>query len=167
VTRFTALFVCAVLVCGVARAADDEKPQDKAKAVAVAFAKAINARDVDAMMRVSNVPFYVSLKSKDTETVFFEKAEDLKADMKQRLGELRADRRLSETVEAVYTVEEMFKRVVGVVNPYDQDFKRLREVLGENGYWIVLGADPDKSHAILMVTISKDGKAKVVGGGYR
>ena len=91
VKRLLALFVCAVSVWGIGRAADDEKPQDKAKAAAVAFAKAVNARDVDGMMELSDVPFYVSLKGKDTETVFFEKAEDLKADMKQWVGKLRAD----------------------------------------------------------------------------
>lgn len=165
--RFAALFVCAISVCGVGHAADDEVPQDKAKAAAVAFAKALNARDVDAMIGVSNVPFYVSLKGKDTETVFFEKAEDLKDDMKQRVGKLPAEKRLSETVEAVYTVEEMFKRVGRGVKADDPDFKRLRQVLGENGYWIVLGVDPDRTHAVLMVAILKDGKAKVVGGGYR
>jgi hypothetical protein len=167
VKRFLLYFVCVVSVSGATRGLADEKPQDKAKAVAVAFAKAVNARDVDGMMKLSNVPYYVSLKGKDTETVFFDKAEDLKADMKQWVGKLRADHRLSETVAEVLTREEMLKKARGVVKADDPEVKLLREVLNEDGYVVVLGADPNKASALLLVAIQKDGKAKVIAGGYR
>ena len=158
-------WVCVIFISGVGRA-DDQKPHDKAKAAAVAFAKAVNARDVDGMMKVSDVPFYVSLKGQGTDTIRFEKAEDLQADMKQCVGKLRADHRLSETVAEVFTREEMLKKVKGDVKADDPEVKLMRQVLSKDGYIIVLGTDQD-APGVVWVAIQKDGKAKVVGGGYR
>jgi hypothetical protein len=153
------LLACAVLVCGAGRAADDEKPQDKAKAAGVAFVKAFNARDVDAMMKVSDVPFYGSPKGKDT---VFEKADDLKADLKRRVGSLPADFRLPETVAEVLTLDELLKKGKEGAKADDPEVKMMRQVLGKDGYVVVLGAEKKRAGALL-VAIKKDGKAKVVG----
>jgi len=61
----------------------------------------------------------------------------------------------------------MLKKAKGVVNADDPEVKMVRQVLGEDGYVVGLGADPDKAPGLLWVAIQKDGKAKVVGGGYR
>ena len=66
--------VFVALIAPTARAADTDA--DKAKAVTTAFLAAIKAKDLDALMKTTDVPFVFNFGHEDAQT--FEKADGLK-----------------------------------------------------------------------------------------
>lgn len=148
-----ALAVCTC--CGVGPAADEARPKDKAQAAAVAFAKAVNARDVDAMTEVAGLPYYFAPGGKGT---VFEKAEGLKADLKRWARRLPADCRVPEAVVEVRTWDDFPKNF----EADDPEVKLARQVLGKDGYVVYLGAE-GRAGAVVLVAIRAGGGARVVG----
>src|SRR5437763_457288 len=151
--RLLGVALLGALVVSLARAAD--KDEDKAKEAILAFVKAVNARDVDAMMKLVDVPFVASSKGKNT---VFEKAEDLKADFMRWVGNLPANAKLPDQVIEVRGFEAHLKKAG--VEEDEPEVKLARKVVGKNGYVVVLGNNGVTKGAFL-VTI-KDDKGRVV-----
>jgi hypothetical protein len=155
-TRLLAGALLAALVVSSAAAAD--KDEDKAKEAVLAFVKAVNARDVDAMMKLVDVPFVASSNGKNT---VFEKAEDLKADFMRWVGSLPADAKFPDQVIEVLGFEARLEKLKKAGLKGDEpEVKLARKVVGKNGYAVVLGNN-GVTKGVFLVTI-KDGKARVV-----
>lgn len=127
------------------RAAD--KDEDKAKEAALAFFKALKAKDIDALMKTVDVPFLFEGKNTITTT------EDLKAELKTFFEGVKAERIPSE-VGQVLDMAAIRKRTEEDKTIYE----RLEKVLGSDGYMVAIKVG--KKEGGIFVRI-KDGQAKV------
>src|SRR5262245_26869177 len=87
-----------------------DKDEDKAKEIAVAFLKAVKAKDIDALMKTVDVPFLMIDKAKPR---IFEKAEELKADLKSKLEGLKDTDVLPTEVSEVLDRAALLKKAKG------------------------------------------------------
>jgi rRNA maturation endonuclease Nob1 len=129
-----------------------DKPEETAKNAAIAFLKAIKSKDVDAVMKLSDVPFVY----KDSGIMVHKEADALKKWLKERLDELKDPEKVPTTIDEMMpfaTVKEKIK---------DASEKELaEEVMGKDGFLAVLATDDGKKVGIAVRL--KDGKAKIVG----
>ena len=132
-----------------ALAADKDEDKDKAKEAAVAFLKAMKAKDIDAMMKVSAVPFsYRENKKVDG----FKDTNALKKWLKEKLDEIKEPDKLPTKLSLIKPVADI----------EDEKFRRILElVTGKDGFMVVTSSD-EKVVPILLVRI-KEGKAQIVG----
>lgn len=147
------LAVAVMLGFAVPTAAAADKDEEKAKEAAVALLKAVKAKDLDAIMKMSGAPFIV--KEGDAANKVLKEAADVKAWVKDRLAELNDTSKVPTDVETVVPLADVKDQIKD-----EAERKTVEEVLGKNGYLAVVKAD-DKT-VIIGISI-KDGKAKVVG----
>ena len=152
------LTLAAGLTIGTAVQADD-KPEDKAKATAVAFAKALKAKDVDATLKEADVPFlFPDLAPKGPKLDKLEKLDALATSLKS-LIEKKVE--LPIAVGKVLSVAELKK--AADKDPQTTDFaKQILDVGGADGFLVSLNDDKNQEAGILLVRI-RGGSAKVVG----
>src|SRR5262245_17011447 len=93
---FTAVLFACLAVGLVSGAAD--KDEDKAKEAAVAFLKAVKAKDLDAVMKAVDVPY---LNDDKDGLKVIEKTEDLKAAVKTLLEKVQPDKIPTEVGKAL------------------------------------------------------------------
>jgi hypothetical protein len=152
--QVVAVIFGAVLAAAPASAAD--KNEDKAKEAAVAFLKAVKAKDADAVVKVSAAPFAY----KDGEDVAVLKDTDaLKKWVKERLEELKDTDKVPTEISEFHTWAEIKEKVKN-----EEHRKKIEEVLGKDGYVAVIMADGKMVPVLVRI---KDGKAQVVGLGRR
>lgn len=143
------------LVLPLASAAD--KDEDKAKEAAVAFLKAVKTKDVDAVLKTTDLPFLVMADGKPK---VFEKADEVKADLKEKLETIKDPDKVPTEVEKLTPFADLRDKVK------DEDHRKaIEKVLGDGGIIAYTRSSDDKTVAILVRI--KDGKAKVVGFGQR
>ena len=148
------LLAVAVLIAfvGAVPAADDKaKPEDKAKAAAVAFLKAVKAKDVDAAMKLADVPF----GHKHDGLTTIKTTDELKAWMKERFDEIKDADKLPTEVKDLLpfaTVKETIKD--------EKEKAHAEEIVGKDGFIALVEAGDGKKVAIAVRM--KDGKPKVV-----
>jgi len=129
-----------------------EKNEDKAREAAVAFLKAVKAKDVDAVLKVSAAPFVYQ----DGEKAAVLKDEAaLKAWVKERLDGLKEADKVPTKVEKIVP----FAELKGEIKDADER-KKVEEIVGNDGFVAIVS---DGGEMIGILIRVKDGKATVVG----
>lgn len=137
--------------------AKTKEDQDKAKEVTVAFLKAIEAKDLNAIMNTVDVPF--ELRGKGGTIA---KTDELKEKLKTVLEAPRDKLRIElGMVLDLPAFRKMVEERKGKGEVMEQLEKVLEKVLGTSGYAVTLVRDGKDVGGILVRV--KDGQAKVVG----
>jgi hypothetical protein len=148
------LLAAVVLVAFAPPLSAADKNEERARAAAGLFLKAVKAKDIDAAMRVAATPF--AYRSGD-KLVVIKDQDALKKWLKEKLEEIKDTEQLPTEVKSVYT----FAEIKGKIRDAEQQ-KTIGEILGKDGFAAVFSAD-DKVIPILIRV--KDGEAKIVGVG--
>lgn len=148
-------FAAALLIALAGTLSAADKPEDKAKEAAVAFLKAVKSKDVDAVLKTADAPF--AYKDGDKVVVLKTTAE-LKAWLKEKVGEIPDADKVPTTVDAVHTFADLKDKIKD-----EEQRKVIEGVVGKDGHVAVV-ATPDGKQVPLLVR-TKDGKAVVVGLG--
>jgi hypothetical protein len=128
-----------------------ETTEEQAKATVGEFIKAVKARDVDAVMKVADVPWFTDEKS------LIKSRDDLKAYVSKKLEGLKDPDRVPSDIRRVQTWEKFdLKKKLGA-----DEQKLADEALGKNGLIVVVGRD-DNDAGFILIRVD-GGKAKVVG----
>jgi hypothetical protein len=149
--RLVAATLLLALAGSLAAAAD--KDEDRAKEAALAFLKAVKAKDLDAVMKTVDTPFLFEGKGEP-----IAKADELRETMKSFFTSVEPDRVPTEVGKALdlpgirKLVEEKKDR---------KSLEGIEKVLGKTGYAVFLVRDGKERGAVLVRL--KDGKAAVVG----
>lgn len=148
-----AAFLALVVPLASAQDKDKKSDEDKAKEVALAFLKAVKAKDVDALLKTVDVPFLMEGKEEPVA-----KAEDLKEGMKTFLAKVEQDRVPADVgkVMDVAGIRDLFAK-----KDDKKPLEAIEKVLGKTGYAVFLVRDGKERGAVLVRV--KDGKAAVVG----
>jgi hypothetical protein len=148
--RLLAVVLMIAIAGSLASAAD--KDEDKAKEAALAFLKAVKAKDLDAVMKTVDVPFLIEGNS---ETIA--KSDELKDAMKMFLTKVQPDKVPMELGKAldVPAVKKLLDEKKA------KQAEAIEKVLGDTGYAVFILKD-GKERGALFVRL-KDGKAAVVG----
>lgn len=144
----------ALLVALAAPATAADKNEDKAKDAAAAFLKAVKAKDVDAVMKVSAAPFAYREGEK---VAVLKDADALKKWVKARLDELKDPKDVPTEITAVHAFSEIKEKIKD-----EEQRKQIEEVVGKDGFVCVVSADGKMVPLLVRI---KDGKAAVVGLG--
>src|SRR5262245_36999617 len=147
------LLAVALLIAFAAPVSAADKNEEKAKDTAIALLKAVKAKDIDAVMKVTAVPF--AYRDGDKPKVLKEEA-DVKAWVKERLDELKNADKVPTEIDRITPFSELREKIKD-----EADRKTLDEVIGKDGFVAFVKTPDDKTVAILVRI--KDGKAKVVG----
>jgi hypothetical protein len=134
-----------------------DKDEDKAKAAAVAFLKAVKAKDVDAVLKTSELPFLALVGG---EPKVFEKVDDLKTDLKTKLATIKDAEKVPTEIGRIAPFADLKDNIKDEARR-----KAINKVLGEGGFVAVVKA-PDDITVVILVRL-KDGKAKIVGFGQQ
>src|SRR5262245_263454 len=130
-----------------------DKDEDKAKEAVTAFLKALKSKDVDAVMKTVDVPFF--LEGKDG---VIDKTDDLKSKMKTFLEKVEPDKlqlEIGKTLD-VAAIRKLFEG-----KDDKKSLENVEKVLGKTGYAVFLLRDGKERGAVLVRI--KDDKAAVVG----
>jgi hypothetical protein len=149
------LLAVALLVALVAPAPAADKNEEKAKETAVAFLKAVKAKDVDAVMKVSAAPF--AHREGGDISVIKDEAE-LKKWVKGKLDDIKDADKVPTEFENFAPFADFKDKITG-----EDDRKKVEGVVGKDGFVGVISAD---GKTIVMLVRVTDGKAKVVGIGH-
>ena len=148
------LFAVAVLLAFAASPAlAADKDEDKAKEVAVAFLKALKAKDLDAILKTVDVPFLFE-DAKELVT----KPDDLKAQWEKFLPKVKPEKIPSE-VGMVIDVPAFTKQAVAASEK--KEAALVEKLVGKTGYIVFF--NPPKGRAMPVLVRIKDGQAKVAG----
>jgi hypothetical protein len=131
-----------------------DKNEDKAKETAVAFLKAVKAKDIDAILKVSAAPFAY----RDGDNVAVLKDTDaLRKWLKEKLDELKEPDKVPTEIAEVHAFADIKEKIKD-----EEQRKKLEEVVGKDGFVATVKAD---GKVIPILVRIKDGKATVVGLG--
>jgi hypothetical protein len=129
---------------------------DQAKAAATAFLMAVKAKDVDAVMKTTDVPFVFDCGQKEAQT--FEKPDALKAALKMLIAEV-------DPKEARTTVGEVRDLAALAKEAKEQGgekiYAAMEKLVGKTGYMVRVPSKDGKDSYGVLVRI-KDGTALVV-----
>lgn len=131
-----------------------DKNEDKAKETAVAFLKAVKAKDADAVLKASAAP--LAYKTGDDVSVIKD-TDALKKWVKERFDEIGDTDKVPTEVEALHPFADVKEKIKD-----EKQRKQLEELAGKDAFVAVVSADGQM--VVLLVRI-KDGKAAVVGIG--
>ena len=149
-----ALAVGLLFAFAAAPASAADKNEDKAKEAAVAFLKAVKAKDADAVMKASAAPF---AHREGGEIGVLKDEASLKKWVKGKLDEIKDADKVPTEVEKVVPFAELKAKLEA------DDQKKVEEVVGKDGFVAMI--EFDGKMVVILVRI-KDGKAKVVGIGH-
>ena len=149
-----ALAVGLLFAFAAAPASAADKNEDKAKEAAVAFLKAVKAKDADAVMKASAAPF---AHREGGEIGVVKDEAELKKWIKGKLDEIKDADKVPTEVEKVVPFAELKAKLEA------DDQKKVEEVVGKDGFVAMI--EVDGKMVVILVRI-KDGKAKVVGIGH-
>jgi uncharacterized Ntn-hydrolase superfamily protein len=144
----------ALLVALAVPVAAADKNEDKAKEAAVAFLKAVKAKDADAVLKVSAAPF--AYREGDKVNVLKD-ADALKKWVKEKLDEIKDADKVPTEVSAIHAFADIKEKIKD-----EAQRKTLEEVVGKDGFVAVVSADGKMVPILVRI---KDGKAAVVGLG--
>ncbi len=153
--RTLAATLLVAVAAATASADDKKKDADKAKDAAVKFLKAVNAKDLDAVMKTVGAPFLH--RDGDKAGVVKDEAA-LKVWMKARLAALQETDKLPLAVEGVEPFADARGRIKDAA-----DLKVFDEVVGKDGF--AMTAKSEDGKLVPVYVRIKDGKAVVVGYG--
>ncbi len=136
-------------------AADNDKDEDKAKEAALALLKAVKAKDLDALMKLTTAPFVYRDGDKP---MLHKEAADVKAWFKEKLDGLKNTDKVPTEIDRVVPLSELRDKIKD-----EDDRKLIEEAVGKDGFAAFLTTADDKK-VVILIRI-KDGKAKVAGLG--
>jgi|GEM_PF-2985706 len=146
-----ALLVAFVPELGIAA----DKNEEKAKETAVAFLKAVKAKDADAVVKLSAAPF----AHREGGDISVLKDEDsLKKWVKERLEDLKDADKVPTEIEKMVPFADFKDKI-----PDENDRKKVEEIVGKDGFVAMISFNG--TDVVMLIRI-KDDKAKVVGIGY-
>ena len=132
-----------------------DKNEDKAKEAAVAFLKAIKAKDVDAVMKASAAPF---AHREGGEIGVIKDEAELKKWVKGKLDELKDADKVPTDVDKVVPFSELKEKIND-----EAERKKVEDVIGKDGFVALIEVD---GKMVVILVKMKDGKGKVVGIGH-
>jgi hypothetical protein len=151
------MFLLAFLFgCASSVAIAQEKEEDKARAAAVAFLKAVKSKDVAAVMKTADVPFMLADRNMPK---LVEKTDDLKTELAAMLEKIKDVDKIPQDSAMVYDLPAIRKKLED--RKKDEILKSVEKVLGGKGYIVTMKKETRESGAVLVRV--KDGKAVVVG----
>jgi len=144
--------VVATLVAFVKSASAVDKNEDKGKDAAVAFLKAVKAKDADAVMKASAVPFAY----KDGEKIAtLTELDSLKKWVKERLAEVKVVNDIPTEVAKITPFSELKDKIK------DEEMRKtIEDVVGKDGFIAYISVD---GKTIPLLVRIKESKAVVVG----
>jgi hypothetical protein len=147
------LFAVVLLVGFMASSASADPNEDRAKAAAIDFLKALKAKDLDAAMKLSGTPFAY----RDGDNLALLKDEDaIKKWLKERLAEIKDPNEIPTKLNGgVFLWADVKEKVRNM-----EQRKTLEEIVGKDGFVAVTMADGKNVPILVRV---KDGQAKIVG----
>jgi hypothetical protein len=131
-----------------------DKNEDKAKEAAIAFLKGVKAKDVDAVLKVSAVPF--AYREGDKVSVLKD-ADALKKWVKEKLDEVKDADKVPTDLAAIHPFADIKEKIKD-----EEQRKTIEEVVGKDGFIAVVSADGKMVPILVRI---KDDKAIVVGLG--
>ncbi|MBA4189139.1 MAG: hypothetical protein C0467_14170 [Planctomycetaceae bacterium] len=148
------LAVVALFAFTVSTAFAEDKPEAKAKEAAIALLKAVKAKDLDAILKMTAAPFVY--KDGDKPKVLKDEAA-VKAWIKERLEELKNTDAVPTELDGVVTFASVKENI------QDKDDQKLVEdAVGKDGFVALTKAD---GKLVIILVKIKDGKATIVGIG--
>ena len=132
-----------------------DKEEEKARETAVAFLKAVKAKDIDAVMKTVDVPFLFDVGGKSR---LVTKSEDLRTMFKTFLGKVTPGK-VPTDVGTVHNWRVLRKMAEDAGET--ETVGAIEKVLGKEGYAVAMGTKGKEIIGILVRI--KDGKAVVVG----
>ena len=141
-------------VASAASAAD--KPEDLAKDAALAFLKAVKARNLDDAVKLTGTPYFVQVGQ---DGKLLDKADDVKAELKVAFDKPVKEENLPTDVLEVMPAAKA-KEMFGPKGK-PETFALVEKAMGKDGFVVILGKD-GKPRGGFVVAI-QDGKAKIVG----
>lgn len=151
-----AVLTCLSVVPGRAAADDTKKPGELAREAVLAYIKAANTRDVEAAMKVVDVPFYV------TEKVIIKERDEMR-----KLLEVAARRKNGELklrIQDVGTLEQLEKKTGKVL--IKEKRKPLIEVLGKEHRIVQVEITDNLGTTKAAFAVRIDGSKAVVVGHF-
>jgi hypothetical protein len=136
-----------------------DKPEDQAREAAVAFAKAMRAKDAEAATKLADVPF-LHLDDPRRKPAPIAKTDDLRAELKTVVDRLADPGRIPTDVLEVVPGDKVAARYGRKDNK--EVTEQIERFLGKAGFLVILDRGGGKPGGGVLVTV-KDGKAKVVG----
>jgi len=156
--RLLAVVTLTVLVAGATARADD-KPEDRAKAAAESFLKALKAKDVPAALKAADVPFLLpDLKAKEPKLVRVEKVDAVAATLKLVVEEKGGPA----AVGKIQSLADLRKKIGDGEEGKNPMVKAIFEAGGDGGFLVSL-VDETKGPAGMLLVRVKGESAKVVG----
>ena len=150
------LAVATLLTFAASPALGADKDEDKAKEAAVAFLKAVKSKDADAVLKTAELPFLTMVEG--TPKVF-EKADELKTDLKAKLETIKDAEKVPTEIERIAPFADLKDKIK------DEDRRKaVEKVMGDAGGFVAFVKTADDKTVVILVRL-KDGKAKVVGFG--
>ena len=131
-----------------------DKNEDKAKEAAVAFLKAVKAKDVDAVMKASAAPF---AHREGGEIGVLKDEAELKKWLKGKLDDIKDADKVPTDVDKVVPFADLKQKLDG------EDLKKVEGVVGKDGFVAMI--EVDGKMVVILVKMT-DGKGKVVGIGH-
>ena len=131
-----------------------DKNEDKAKEVAIAFLKAVKAKDADAVMKVSAVPF--AYRDGDKVAVLKD-ADALKKWVKEKIDDVKDADKVPTELAAIHPFADVKEKIKD-----EEQRKTIEEVVGKDGFVAIVSADGKMVPILVRI---KDGKVTVVGLG--
>lgn len=145
--------LCLAILCGQVVGDDKKKPEDRARDTVAAFTKALKAKDVDALMKISDVPFCHDgkeiFKERDQLQEMF--AKNVK---KQNFADVKFD------IQDVGTLEELEKKAGKKLKEEKRD--KLVEVLGKEHRVVLIEIDDGEQKHKAGLAIRLDGDKAVI-----
>jgi len=137
----------------------EDKDEDKAKEVATAFLKAVDAKDIDAVMKTVDVPFVLNFGSPKAKTL--DKADELKEAMAKLVKEAEPDLIKSFKIGKVYDMPALaqYAKDKGVPEIAEQ----AEKLVGKSGRMVMIMEKKDETPFVLIRF--KDGKALIASLG--
>lgn len=147
-----AILVATLTALAAPPAAAADKNEEKAKEAAVAFLKAVKAKDLDAVMKTVDVPFLMEDQPEP-----LAKTDEVKAALKTLLEKVKPEK-VPTDVGAVLDLPTVRKKVE---KQKKNGAETIEKLIGKNGFVVVVTKDGKEQGAVLVRM--KDGQAKVVG----
>ena len=133
-----------------------DKDEDRAKETAIAFLKAVKSKDAEQVLKTADLPFLAMV---DGLTKVFEKAEELKADLKAKLETIKDADKVPTEIARIAAYSDLKDRI-----KQEDRRKAAEKVMGGGGGFGAFVKTPDDKTVVILVRM-KDGKPKVVGFG--
>jgi hypothetical protein len=146
-------------------AAEDADPDAATRAAVGRFIKAVKAKDVDALLKETAVPWLDAFE----ERVIKDEA-DLKKLWQEKLGALDPDNIPAEVqeVESLAKLKALGQETPAADNPYHEamvaSLKALDQVLQKDDRIVTIGSEENALVSMFVLVRIKDGKARIVGG---